>query len=232
MRTPMIPEEPPRIVRTPMGRPSLRCVLLSGGNAAGKTTLFDWGKARVNGARGYVWHSETGGPSLSRLSVAEAYDLALQQWTDPTIHTLVVEGTRVYSTIFKTARDHYDVGRALWVLQLLQTPDVGRAHLRARCAAKGKKYRSDYWEKEELDYQFAERYEAALRKFLPMPRGPHQAPYDWEPPLGERLTLWVELGHGNLGPAYTWFAKALGVPIVVRTPMRIDRAAEAGGATA
>jgi len=201
----------------------LRCILLMGGHAAGKSTLFRWGRERINGTPGYTWHSEGGNggrPSLSTLPVKDAHDLAWREWRDPAITTMVVEGTRSYSTVFKVARDHYDVGRVLWILQLLQTPDVGRAHMQARCAAKGKEYRADYWEREEAEYHFAERYEAALRKFWPRRTGPDTyETFSWSPPLGERLTIWVELGHTNLGPARTWFAKALGVPIVPRTPI-------------
>lgn len=209
----------------------LRCILLMGGHAAGKTTLEHWGRDRVGTMPGYVWHCEGGNggrASLSTMPVEEAYALGMQQWLDRSIHTLVVEGTRVYGTIFRCAhqaanlRSYPNVPeRALWVLQLLQTPDVGRAHLQARCAANGKEYRADYWEKDEAEYQFAERHVAALRKFLPRSRGPNEAPNAWDPPLGEQLTIWVELGHGNLGPAYTWFANALRVPIIPRTPVRL-----------
>ncbi len=207
---------------------TLRCILLMGGHAGGKSTLFRWGQARIGvhptfgttldemeRARGYRWHSEGGNrgwPSVSTLPVKEALALASKEWTDPSVHTMVVEGTRVYGPVFQVARDHYAVGRELWVLQLLQTPDVGRAHMRARLAAKGKEYNAAYWDRWEAEYQFAQRYTAAYRKFMWSQGGMAS------PPLGEQLTIWVELGHGNLGPARTWFANALGVPIV-RTPI-------------
>jgi hypothetical protein len=195
----------------------LRCILLMSGHAAGKTSLVRWGRERVGAAPGYTWHTEGGNGgrrSLSTMPVKDAHDLAWLEWRDPATHTMVVEGTRVYGTIFKVAGDHYDVGRELWILKLLQTPEIMRAHLRARCEAKGKTYRDDYWDRDEYQatYQGADRHINALRKFLPMPRMPSERPYDWEPPLGERLTIWVELGHGNLGPAYTWFAKASACP--------------------
>ena len=237
MRQPMVLEDPRRIVRTPMGRAPLRCVLISGGNAAGKTSLFVWGRARVGSTTpGYVWHSEGGGagaqgaPKLCTLPADEALELARQEWADPAVHTMVVEGTRVYSTIFRCALAAPTVRRELWTLQLLQTPNVGRAQIRARCAARGKEYRASYWESSEAGALFARRYETAHGKFLPSARRLGLA-------LGEQLAVWVDQGYTALqdttpASAKAWLARALGVPIVVRTPMRIDRAAEAGGATA
>jgi hypothetical protein len=199
---------------------SLRCVLLMGGHAGGKSTLFRWGRDRINGTPGYTWHSEGGNggrPSVSTLPVKEALALASKEWTDLNVHTMVVEGTRVYGPVFQVARDCYDVGRELWILQLLQTPDVGRAHMRARLAAKGKEYNAAYWDRWEAEYQFAQRYTAAYRKFMWSQGGMAS------PSLGEQLALWVERGHGNLGPARTWFANALRVPIVPRTPVRLEQ---------
>jgi hypothetical protein len=197
-----------------------------GGHAVGKSTLFRWGQARVGAAPGYTWHTEGGNggkPSLSTMPVEDAVALAVKEWLDPALHTLVVEGTRVYGPIFRVAQSVAQhaptVGRELWILQLLQTPDVMRAHLQARCAAKGKAYRADYWEQDyQATYQAADRHINALQKFLPK-KFPVAA---WEPPIGQQLTLWVELGHTNLGPAYTWFANALRVPIIPRTPVRLE----------
>ena len=107
----MIPEE--TSLRSLPSHP-LRCILLMGGHAAGKTSLVRWGRDRVGATPGYTWHTEGGGhggrPSLSTLPVKDAITLASKEWNDRTIHTMVVEGTRVYGSIFQVARECYDLG--------------------------------------------------------------------------------------------------------------------------
>ena len=78
----------------------LRCVLISGHHATGKTSLLKWAQSRITG-EGYSWHVESGGggKSICTMPPVQALEVLLPIWQDPTVHTLVIEGTRIYSTV-------------------------------------------------------------------------------------------------------------------------------------
>lgn len=71
-------------------------------------------------------------------------------------HVAVLESVRT------TALNYFMPGEPV-VLTLCRAEVMGRA-LRARCTAKGKRYRDDYWDDRKLAYEGARRYELAAAR--------------------------------------------------------------------
>jgi len=144
----------------------------------------------------------TNTPCTAPPAIAQAF--LQDQWADPAIHTLVLEGTRVYSTVFRCAFAGIDARRALWTLNLLQTPEWGRWHIYQRCLAKNKAYRADFWGSREAEHLFARRYINAIANFRPqmatagVPLGPHHE-------------IWIEDYDATFPAMQAWAATALRV---------------------
>ena|SRR3990167_629979 len=186
----------------------LRCVLISGHHATGKTGLLRWAQSRISG-NGYSWHSESGGKSICTQAPARALEALLPLWCNSAYHTLVIEGTRVYSTVFRAVMEAKDVGRELWTLQLLHSVEVGRVHIRARCTAKGKDYRADFWDAPAAESLFARRYVHAHARYLPWFE-------EHGVRLGEHEALWVDEHYAVISQAQAWLAKALRFKVLGR----------------
>ena len=104
------------------------------------------------------------------------------------IPILMIEGTRINTPLMDVAKKYkshttiisaaeMNVGeisvppagqlaqpRELVVLMALQTPEVMRAHLEARCAKKNKTFRKEYWITDKLNYEGMKRYPNSFAK--------------------------------------------------------------------
>ena len=99
--------------------------------------------------------------------------------------------------------------RELWTLQLLHTVEIGRAHIRARCAARGKAYRADFWDSKGAENLFANRYIHAHERYLPWFR-------TYGVSLGEHGEFWVDMHYTVLAQAQRWLARALRFKVLGR----------------
>jgi hypothetical protein len=185
----------------------LRCVSLSGGHAAGKSTLFQWARDRLTDIPGFVWwgetHTSNGEKSICTLPPAQAFDRLCQDWVNPDIHTIVVEGTRIYSTVFRVAEAEAEdrFSRELWTAVLWQTKATGLAHMQARAAAKGREV-STFWETDAAENDLTYRHANAHARLLP-----HLQSLGVR--LGEHLCVEVDPHYRTHAQVQAWLARAL-----------------------
>ena len=136
-------------------------ILLTGSNAAGKTTAvaraltFCEEDPRVVSIRADNDGRFKGDAQDQRKVLTEIW------LTDTPV--LVVEGTRINTPLMDVAKQNRDA-RELTVLMINQTPEVMKAHLIARCAKRNKTFRADYWSYWKLEYEGSKRYPNSFRK--------------------------------------------------------------------
>jgi hypothetical protein len=141
-----------------------RCVLLTGGNAAGKTTALKAAQVRHQGLVGWRWifadHELQG-------SVSKQFKDLNRVWADESVQGIAIEGVRIYNTVFRCLVAS-TVRRALYLGVVLQDYETGRAHIAARCAKAGKEYRGAFWDQgdEAVGHLFHKRYVGGVDKFL------------------------------------------------------------------
>lgn len=142
----------------------MKCVLLTGGNAAGKTTVFRAVQQRHVHFSGWRWiygdHEING-------KAPEQYMALNRVWSDQSVVGIAIEGVRIYNAVFRCAA-FSRVKRQLWVGLLLQEYDAGRYHIQQRCARAGKRYKSEFWDSgaAEVGHLFRDRYLGGVAKFL------------------------------------------------------------------
>lgn len=137
------------------------CILLTGSNAAGKTTavskaLEPWSAdPRVLSLRADNDSRFKGDAQDQRRVLTELW------FSDTSI--LMIEGTRINTPTMDVSKINKEV-RQLTVIMVLQTPDVMKQHLIARCAKRNKVFRADYWSYWKLEYEGSKRYPNNFRK--------------------------------------------------------------------
>jgi len=147
------------------------CFLLTGSNAAGKTTairnvLIDWeDDPRIENIR-------ADNDSRFKSDAVEQRSVLTDIWLGPK-QVLLIEGTRINTPLMdvaKKAKAHFNNEspgvefRELVVLMVTQKPDVMKQHLIDRCAKRNKKFRADYWTLQKLEYEGSKRYPNSFRK--------------------------------------------------------------------
>ena len=177
-----------------------RCVVLTGGHGAGKTTVFKAVEARHRTRPGWRWVHADGDVSGT---ARENFDKVVAWWEDPTIAGLALEGRYVYATLFRVALAAVRP-RDLWIGLTLQAYEVGRAHIQQRCEKRGKRM-SSWWdqEKEHAEYEFTSRYTRALDVFLT--RNATRC-------LTQVKTFWIDAEYTVLPEVEAWLEEAVTAP--------------------
>jgi len=141
----------------------MKCILLTGGNAAGKTAVFRAAKERHVHRPGWQWID---GDRVNGKS-PDQFKALNRVWVDPSVIGIAIEGVRIYNAVFRCAA-FSRVKRQLWVGLLLQEYEVGRHHIEQRCARSGKRYRAEFWDRggAEVGHLLKDRYLGGVAKFL------------------------------------------------------------------
>ncbi len=137
------------------------------------------------------------GDNFAGATVGQQYKNMMRLWMDPNLPGLAIEGVRIYSTVFRCAALCDSLRRDLYVGVLLQDYDVGRAHVRARCAKGRKRFREEFWDDPERKVQslFNSRYLGGVRKF----RREHP-----QAPLVEVREFWIDEYYQRLDDVRQW----------------------------
>ncbi len=141
--------------------------LLTGGNAAGKTTAVEkalqpWHTAKDVYAGGKIMNIRADNDGRFKGDAQDQRRVLTEIWLSD-VPVLMVEGTRINTPLMDVAKAN-PKEREFVVLMALQKPDVMRAHLVARCAKKNKTFRSEYWTYVKLEYEGMKRYPNSFRK--------------------------------------------------------------------
>jgi hypothetical protein len=138
-----------------------------GGNACGKTTLTTAVYQRQSAWPGVRWIFADNDNEFKQ-PVPVQYKHLMAHYANPEYRALIVEGTRLYSTVYRVSWLS-PVRRQLYAAILIQSPESMRAHLRARCVKAGKRYRAEFWDGPEgaraLRYEGSLRYVNAAKAF-------------------------------------------------------------------
>jgi len=80
-------------------------------------------------------------------------------WRDPDLKLIVIEGVRIYSTVWRCVEqaELRNQRRMLHLALVLQTHTTGMKHVEARCRKRGKTF-SEYWTTKEAATEFNMRY--------------------------------------------------------------------------
>lgn len=138
-------------------------VLVTGPNASGKTTAVR--SALAGYARDGRVRVILADNSDRSKDVLQAEDMLAEIWCGPA-QLVLVEGTRVPTVLERVVAAHPSV-RALKAFVTVTSPEIMEAHLRARCAALGKRFRDDYWIGKPLRYESQARYRVSVPRFVP-----------------------------------------------------------------
>lgn len=133
-------------------------ILLTGGNAAGKTTTIAevMKKLQAEVAAGHVVSYRADNDNLFKGS-ADQQEAAVQElWLGP-LKIMIMEGTRINTPLVRVAK-RFPGDRKLHVFLALQDAEVMRAHLMARCAKKNKPFEAEYWTRVKCEYEGLKRY--------------------------------------------------------------------------
>ena len=170
-----------------------------GGNAAGKTTLLDTLSEKHRYRGNIAWLHGDGG--FFGGNTADQFKALMRFWNDPMFETIVLEGTRVYSTVFRCST-HARQPRDLYLALMLQSYDDGIHHLKLRCERKGKAYRSDFWGRgnEEVGHLFHDRYTKGLRKFQREQPGA---------PIKAAEIFWIDRDYQAIAQVEAWADRVL-----------------------
>lgn len=130
-------------------------ICVTGPNASGKTTMTERLAERYAGRPVLFLHPDT--DNYYKQAPPIMFRRILQRWNEDT-PVVVMEGTdRPTRAAFQCAGTSL-VERQLVIYSFSQPPDVMEAHLRQRCALKGKTYREEYWDRKRLEYEGSRRY--------------------------------------------------------------------------
>jgi len=173
----------------------VRMIHLMGGNAAGKTTLLDALAERWRSVPAYRFLHGDGG--LFGGDKTAQFRVLMRLWSDKTAHTLVLEGTRVYSAVFRCAKFNV-TPRTIYLGLMLQRYEDGVEHLKMRCAKRGKTYRGDFWGRgdDEVGHLFHDRYAKAVAKL--------QREYPGLVDPAHVQTFWIDPAYAAVQQARTW----------------------------
>lgn len=140
-----------------------KAILLTGSNAAGKTTTVERALEPWKGELDTLIMSVRADNDGRFKGQAPDQEEALRQVWFSDIPVVVFEGTRINTPLMRVAKRFPDE-RSLIVLMVTQTREVMRAHLVARCEKKGKVFRADYWDRFENGMKgYKLHYEGSLR---------------------------------------------------------------------
>jgi len=172
----------------------LRIIHFLGGNAAGKSTLVDDLQQRWKHLENIAWLHGDGG--LFGGDTADQFKTLMRFWSDPLFETIVLEGTRVYSTVFRCAVNAR-MRRYLYLGLMLQRYEDGLEHLKMRCARRGKTYRGDFWERgdDEVGHLFHDRYTKGVAKF----RRVHP-----DVSILDAPTFWIDREYRAIADVHKW----------------------------
>ena len=138
-------------------------VVLCGGNAAGKTTLLQSVEADYGHRNDIRFvYADVEGDFKERAD--KQYKAVVESWLGPE-RIIIADGTRIYSKVL-IAYQNLVVTRRLVFVILVQSPEVMKAHLIARCAKRNKKFRDEYWDRDKCYYEGTLRYTNSVNKFL------------------------------------------------------------------
>lgn len=145
-------------------------ILVTGPHGGGKSTLVKQALAPFAGdARVQAIYADDGGKWKKSPEVMNA--MLLPVWMNVAVPVLVLEGTHriVLSVIRTLALEEGATIRKTQTHIVSQSPDVMRACLRNRCAAKGKEFEEQYWSEKRCltDNRY---YTQNLVRRLPHPR--------------------------------------------------------------
>lgn len=192
---------------------SLGCVLLTGGNAAGKTTLLQAAQARLV-ARGVIkpeWvifaDLNKDFKAKGKKAAPDQFHAVMRRWVDPTHRVILIEGVRIYSAVLRCLTYGpavYGVHRGLRAGLLLRENAVGAAHIRARCEKRGKPYNAELWDAGKrvtnlLSGRYVNAFEA-LKTEHP------------EAALLETQHFWIDKDYEELGQVDAWLDAAVDGP--------------------
>lgn len=140
-----------------------KAILLTGSNAAGKTTTVERALEPWLGELDTLIMSVRADNDGRFKGDAQNQRAVLTELWLGDIPVLMIEGTRINTPIMDVARK-YREERVLVPLVVTQTREIMRAHLVARCEKKGKPFRADYWDRFEAGMKgYKLHYEGMLR---------------------------------------------------------------------
>lgn len=145
--------------------PPRRCLLLIGGNAAGKTTAFLAAQARHAHRHDITWHTADTGPTAVKATLEIQIGMLLPEWEDPRVTVLAIEGMRIYGAIFRIFAQRSAFPRHLQIGAIRRTAADTYAQVEARCVQKGKGFQAAYWQS-HAEYEGNQRYANAVQKLL------------------------------------------------------------------
>jgi len=181
-------------------------ILLAGGNAAGKTTVLRQAGERLVQA-GLIkpeWVITADEDTLLQKPLVTTFRNMMTRWADPRARVLLIEGTRIYSAVFRCLvhQSTFGMYRGLRAALMLQTVEVGARHIEARCVRRGKAYRKEFWESgsRNAEQLFASRYTRAFAKF----QRDHPAA-----PLHEVAEFWITPGYPEHAVIHAWIDRAI-----------------------
>lgn len=171
-----------------------------GGNAAGKSTLVDTLHERWKRLADVAWLHGDGGEFGG--DIREQFRVLMRYWSNPALRVIVLEGTRVYSTVFRCS-NNARTPRRLYLGLMLQQYEDGLHHIQARCARRGKKYRGDFWERgdDEVGHLFHDRYTKGVAKF----RREHP-----QAPIADVRTFWIGKDYAEIDQVHKWADSIIG----------------------
>lgn len=133
-------------------------ILVTGPNASGKTTatlaaLAPW----AEDTRLKTVYADNSDRSAFKGDMAAMVDRMAAIWFSET-PVVLVEGTNRIALVLSRAIARDPSARVVSMAITRTTAAGMRAMLMSRCREKGKRFRDDYWQEKQLDYEAARRY--------------------------------------------------------------------------
>src|SRR5581483_1781957 len=186
----------------------MRCLLLCGGNAAGKTTAVSrleelvqsWPKkqrkrVKFIHADMHIMFRRAGGKGID--NIGKQFKALMKLWTNRKVDTIVIEGVWIYSTVLRCARQAKLLGhpRTLHVAVLAQSVPVGVYHLEMRTLKNGRTFRRDYWDHPDRCDQFSVRYRNAVRNYAHL--------------IDETEEFWIGRDYAQVASVVRWLGRRM-----------------------